>query len=100
MTLDMNAMIIIVVYAVLSNIFLFSLALSSDSLSCPNSKIEYEYNSTANYTSDTYTKATGTDILSLLLGRCEGFPYWVIWLAEIPTVLGILYLIRAFVGFT
>lgn len=103
MTLDLKAMILVVIYAVLSNMILISVSDSFDGISCPDFSLnEYttSYNTSLNYTSDSLTQDNGASFFKLLLNRCNGLPYWVFWLTQVPTILGILYVLRAFIGFT
>lgn len=103
MTLDLKALIIVVLYAVISNLILVSMADSSNDIVCYNfERQEYDtsFNTSENYTADSTTGDSGANILKLMLNRCSGFPYWIFLVTQIPTILGVLYLLRAFIGFT
>lgn len=102
MTLDIKAMVIVVLYAVATNIILISIGNSLGSVSCKDfSQENYTYSYTnGNYTNDEDTKTSGINILKLMLGRCNGIPWWAYWLTQIPTIIGVFYIVRAFIGFT
>lgn len=102
MTLDIKAMVVVFLYAVLSNFAIGSLALSDSSLACSNLRTQnfvYDY-TTGNYTSDPVSQDAGINFFQVMLGMCQGLPWWLYWITQIPTILGVLYIIRAFIGFT
>lgn len=105
---DIRAMIVVFLYAVISNLVLISFATIDNSLACPDIKQETVVQ---NYASENYTddasliKITSdtskfTVLYNLVLGRCRGLEWWVYWITQVPTILGVLFVIRSFVGFT
>ena len=101
MSLDIKAMVIIFIYAILSNMILINIAKTTDSVVCENiQEINYNYTYEGNYTQDEPTKESGVNLIKLALNRCVGIPFWIFWLTQMPTIIGILYLIRGFIGFT
>jgi hypothetical protein len=97
--------IFLIAYAIGINLLLISFANLSIGISCGN--LQTKYNSTfAVNESDTTgivssSGVTGIRLItSWALGRCSGLPSWIVWLFEIPVVIGLLYVVRSFIGAT
>jgi len=94
----------IVGIALLLNVVLFMFASAGFlNLSCPDMVTDYNETLNESFTVGgvVYTQDIGwNDIVDMAIGRCEGLPFLVVLLIEIPLLLGLLYVIRMFVGVT
>ncbi len=61
-----------------------------------------EYSTEYNVTdpNNTEIKESSASIIDLALGRCEGLPFWLFVIFELPIIVGLLYIIRGFIGVT
>jgi len=95
----------VVAIALLINVLLFMFASAGFlNLSCPD-MVGVGYNQTLNESWEVggviYTQDIGwNDILDMALGRCEGLPFLVVLLVEIPLLIGLIYVGRMFAGLT
>jgi hypothetical protein len=98
----MKAIIVIFIYAVVSNYLMLSIANSGLGVDCRNldTSLNTTYNVTDLTANTTDTKSSATDLINVALGRCSGFPAWMYWVFQVPTILGLLYVIRGFIGLT
>lgn len=101
MSLNIKHMIILLVYAIGINLVLISFANMGIGINCSNIE-DMDYNQTYNLTEDNNTdiKQSSASIVDLALGRCEGIPYWLFMIFELPIIVGLLYIIRGFIGAT
>lgn len=99
MALDLKAIIVVIMYAVASN--LFFILLSHHAGICDNlpDTVYFDEN-IENITDDIETKTSAITFINILLNRCDDFPSWIYWLFQVPTIIGLLYVIRGFLGLT
>lgn len=102
MGVDVNQIIMWVVIAIGSNLLLWAWAIESGTLTCPNMDTTYETEELAyDVGNQTHSDELGyKDIFDIALGRCDGMPFWVVLLFEIPLIVGGFYILRAFIGAT
>lgn len=101
MAMDIRIVIFTIAYAIISNIFLVEYANMGIGIECQNVNA-VSFNDTFNYTdeSDSNLANVRANAFDLALGRCEGLPWWIYWIFEIPFIIGIAYIIRGFIGAT
>jgi len=101
MSLNINQIIILLVYSIGINLVLVSFANMGIGIEC-NSLDNYQFNQTYNLTEENNSeiKQSSASIIDLALGRCNGIPYWLFLIFELPIIVGLLYIIRGFVGAT
>ena len=97
MALNIKSIIIVVMYAVLSTLFLTELGKVGNI--CPDPPIKID-SGTIDIGTDADIKTTAQVFLDILFNRCEGLPSWIYWIIEVPTILGLLYIARGFIGLT
>jgi len=95
--MNLKGMIVLVAYAIGINLVLVSFANLNIGISCPELIESYNFTSSTNSTELTSNSAS---ILDIALNRCSGVPSWIFWVLELPVILGLLYIIRAFIGAT
>lgn len=103
MSMRIKEIIIVLVYALGMNMLLLSFANMGIGIDCSNLQEEYtHYNQTYNLTDseNQELKTSSASIIDLALGRCEGMPYWLFIILELPIIVGLLYIIRGFIGAT
>jgi hypothetical protein len=102
MSLEIKSVIIVIAYAIISNLVMFSYANMGIGITCYREENEFDINTTINYTdgSDTNLIEVRSNIFNVALDRCNGFPAWLFWVLEVPVIIGIIYIIRGFVGLT
>jgi hypothetical protein len=97
--------IFLIAYAIGINLLLVSFASLNIGISCGelgtkyNTTISVNESDTTGIVSSTGVKGIGL-ITSWALGRCEGLPSWIVWVFEIPVLVGLLFIIRSFIGAT
>ena len=107
MSLNINQIIVLLVYSFGINLVLVSFANMGIGIEC-NSLDNYQFNQTYNQTeleqginSNPITLINSVRIMvDLALGRCDGIPYWLFLVLELPIIVGLLYVLRGFVGAT
>ena len=101
MSLNINQIIVLLVYSFGINLVLVSFANMGIGIEC-NSLDNYQFNQTYNLTEENNSeiKQSSASIIDLALGRCNGIPYWLFLIFELPIIVGLLYIIRGFVGAT
>lgn len=94
-------MIVILIYSIGVNLALFALANSGIPFNCDNPMMSV-YNTTYNSSALTYEQfgRSHTTIIDLAFPKCNGLPTWIIYIAELPVIIGLLYIIRQFIGAT
>jgi hypothetical protein len=102
MGVDINQIIMWTVIALGSNLLLWLWATQSQTVVCPPLDFSYEEeNLTYDIGSQSHSAEVGyKDIISLAIGRCDGLPFWLIIIFEIPLIIGGFYIARAFIGAT
>ena len=101
MALDIKQIVILIFYLVATN--LFFVLLGNVSGFCDNLPDEFDVDfdeNIGNVTDDSEVKMEANNFLNIILNRCEGFPGWIYWLFQVPGIIGVLYVIRGFVGLT
>jgi len=102
MALSIRELTIFLVYAIGINIIFASLS-NLGVLECSNVSESFLQNDTyavQNITDDVDTKTSANNFISLILNRCDGFPAWIYWMFQVPLIIGLLYIIRGFIGVT
>lgn len=97
MTMSLKGMIVLVAYAIGINLVLISFANLNIGISCP--ELVESYNATGSLNA-TELSSSSASIIDIALNRCSGVPSWLFWVLELPVILGLLYIIRAFIGAT
>lgn len=102
MGVDINQIVILLAVAIGSNLLLWAWATESGTIVCPDMNTEY---TTENLNYDVGNQSHSIDIGiddigSLATGRCDGLPFWVVLIFELPLLAGLFYIARAFVGAT
>jgi len=91
MGISVTAIVILLMYSIGINVILLELAKVGVGVNCPNLSTSY----------NTTNQSWGWgDITDLALGRCEGLPFVLVALLELPVIAGLFYVIRAFAGAT
>lgn len=101
MSLMVKEIIILLMYAIGINLVLLGFANLGSGNICAN-LYQPTYNKTYN-SSDTSNAELGRNsasIIDLALGRCDGLPQFIVLIFELPIIVGLLYLIRGFIGAT
>ncbi len=88
---------ILVIYAVIINFFLISLG--SISGVCPNLD-DTTFEGVENVTDDTDTKEQASAFLNIIMNQCDGLPLLLYLVFQVPLIIGILSVIRSFIGLT
>ena len=97
MSAGLKGMIVLVSYSIFINLILVSFANMNVGISCPELVADYNKTGTVN---ETELVSNSASIIDIALSRCSGIPKWLFWIAEIPIILGLLYIIRSFIGAT
>lgn len=98
MGVPIKEIIITVSVSLALNFFLLMYANATGSINCPVYKFDYE---TESLTLQNQTVDLGyKDIVRMSMGQCSGIPLILIWIFELPLLVGLFYIIRAFVGAT
>jgi hypothetical protein len=95
--MELKGLIVLVAYAIGINLLLVSFANLNVGVSCPNLSKFVNATATVNQSEITYNSAS---IIDIALNRCSGLPSWIFWVMEVPVILGLLYIVRAFIGAT
>lgn len=101
MSLMVKEILILLIYSIGINLVLLGFANLGSGTLCSN-LYGSTYNTTYNI-SDTNNVQLGKNsasIIDLALGRCSGIPQFLVLLFELPIIVGLLYLIRGFIGAT
>ena len=100
MALNIREIVVLLIYALSINLVLLGLANLGTGLNC--GELETSYSTSYNLTDEDNLdlKYSSANIIDLALGRCEGLPVWLFWVFELPIIVGLLYIIRGFVGLT
>lgn len=101
MSLQIKEIIILLMYAIGINLVLVQFANMGTGIVC-NPLYDSSYNSTYNLTDtgNTQIKQSSASIVDLALGRCDGLPAILVWVFELPIIVGLLYIVRGFIGAT
>jgi len=100
MGLEIKSLVVIISYAIISNLILLSIANLNVGLSCPDLIINPTI-SGLNYTSDVGTATEfRANVIDIATNRCSGIPAWLYWAFEVPVLIGLLYVVRGFIGAT
>lgn len=95
---EVGTFTVILIVAFLINFLLVSFASLGVGITCPDLSTDY---GTADYTYANQTVTLGADdIIDLALGRCDGLPFWLVLIIELPLIVGLFFYLRKFVGFT
>jgi hypothetical protein len=95
--MELKGLMVLVAYAIGINLLLVSFANLNVGVSCPSLSKFANTTATTNQTELTYNSAS---IIDIALNRCSGVPSWIFWIFEVPVILGLLYIIRAYIGAT
>ena len=91
MGISVQAIVILIMYAVAINIILLELARIGIGINCPSMSSAY----------NTTNRSLGfSEITDLALGRCDGLPFILIVILELPVIAGLIYIVRAYIGGT
>lgn len=100
MGLSIKAIIVVIGYAIISNFVIVQIANLNIGVNCPQVVAEYSA-SDLNYTSDDGGAVTfRANVIDVATNRCSGLPGWVYWAFEVPVLIGLLYIVRGFIGAT
>ena len=93
-------MVVLIIYSISINLILLQFANMGIGISCEN--LQQSYNTSYNETDfdSSELKQSSASIVDLALGRCQGLPYWLVLVFELPIIVGLLYIIRGFFGVT
>ena len=102
---DITAVIIVVGYAIISNLILFEFAKLGIGINCPELENQLSnVTDTFNYTAEDYPNLRkGSPIVTIYqiaVGRCSGIEWWLYAISQVPVIIGILFIARKFIGFT
>lgn len=108
MGLMVKEIIIVTIYTIGINLILSSLSTSVGGVSCPNvydlSNQDVSLNETelqSGISSNPVTMISSVvTIFNLITNQCTGIPYILVLICELPILIGILYIVRGFIGAT
>lgn len=95
MGISVNAIVLILIYAFGINYILLAMSYMNLGINCPS--VDQNYNSTTNSTNYAQLYANA---VSMALGRCDGLPFYIWLIFELPVIAGLLYVARAYIGAT
>lgn len=107
MGLMIKEILILFIYTICINLVLTGFANLNSGISCPNvysysssvslNETEFETGVSSNPITLTNTVIT---TINLITNQCEGIPYILVLIFELPVLIGFLYIARSFIGAT
>lgn len=92
----------ILFYGIVVNLIFINLSTIGIDMGCHYYERDLGLNTTINYTdtSDSSLREFRGNIFDVAFNRCDNIPAWIFWIFEVPFLIGLAYIVRAFVGAT